>query len=269
MQIQNWSYVKQTARRMAIVARLQAKGFYDRLQSAYVFEQLSGTNGGVFYKRDGFRRPNATGQKRETRFADRPDQIHLRCIGENFFAQPELSRFQNRQPFYDVIVELDDQDRFARLAIQFEQIARLPKMKLSFRLIQQRPIDVFHRCRFEIEKFDGCLHRFSDRREEDQSQAVLARQWRDFQFRRKNPGERSFTARENVGKIVRRAKESFDPVAWPPFYKARRPTFRHLGARCSDNLLNRRALRIEPVMSRADLFDTTATHCNPKPNDGR
>ena len=140
-------------------------------------------------------------------------------------------------------------------------------MKLSFRLIQQRPIDVFHRCRFEIEKFDGCLHRFSDRREEDQSQAVLARQWRDFQFRRKNPGERSFTARENVGKIVRRAKESFDPVAWPPFYKARRPTFRHLGARCSDNLLNRRALRIERFMSRADFFDTTVSHYNLKRND--
>src|SRR5207253_7870640 len=197
MQNEKWSYMKQNACRVSLIARIQAKWFHDRLQSAYVFGQLRGTNGGVFNKRDGFRRANATGQKRETRLAHRPDKVHLSYIDENFFAEPELSRFQHRQPFYDVIVELDDQDRFAGLAIQFEQVARCLKMKLALGLIQQRAIDVFDRRGFKIEKFDGCLHRFSDRREKDQSQSFFAGQWRDFQFCRENRGERSFAPCED------------------------------------------------------------------------
>ena len=137
-------------------------------------------------------------------------------------------------------------------------------MKLAFGLIQQRAIDVFDRRGFKIEKFDGCLHRFSDRREKDQSQPFFAGQLRDFQFCRENRGERSFAPCENVGEIIRLAKESFYPVAGPAFYQPRRPMFLHLGAGCSDDVLNRHAFRIERFMSRPDFFDATVSHHNLK-----
>src|SRR5439155_22607644 len=82
-----------------------------------------------------------------------------------------------------------------------------------------------------------------------------------------NRGERSFAPCENVGEIVRRMQKSFNTVAWPPFYQPRRPAFTHFGARCSDDLLNRRAFRIERFMSRADFFDATVSHHNLKRND--
>jgi len=59
--------------------------------------------------------------------------------------------------FRDVLVELDDQDRFARFRFQFEQVARSLKLKLTFGLIEQRPIDVFDRGRLEIEKLNRRL----------------------------------------------------------------------------------------------------------------
>src|SRR6266516_3316962 len=53
-------------------------------------------------------------------------------------------------------------------------------MQLAFGLVEQRPVDVFNRRGFQIEKFDSCLHRFSDGCEKDQAQAFLAWQRRAF-----------------------------------------------------------------------------------------
>ena len=161
MQVEHRSYMKQSAGSVTVITRLQPERFHNRLQSAHVFGQLRGANGGVFNERHRFRRPNATGQKRETGFAHRPDKVHLSCIGENFRAQSDLSGFQNGQPLCNVVVEFDDQNRCARFRIEFEQIASRLKMKLAFGLIEQRPIDVFNRSRLQIEKFDRGLHCFS------------------------------------------------------------------------------------------------------------
>ena len=79
-----------------------------------------------------------------------------------FVRSPIFLDSRMRQSLCNVVVEFDDQNRFARFRIEFEQIARRLKMKLAFGLIEQRPIDVFDRSRLQIEKFDRGLHRFSD-----------------------------------------------------------------------------------------------------------
>ena len=179
MQIQNGTNVEQTAGGVTIITRLQTERFHDRFQTTHVIGQLGWANGCIFDKRNRFCRPDAAGQKRETGFAHQPNQTHLRWIGKNFLAQPELSRLQERQSFWDVFVELDEQNRFAGLRIQFKQIARCLKMKLFPGLIEQWPVDMFDRCRSEVDKLDCGLHRFIHRREKDQSQTFFARQRRD------------------------------------------------------------------------------------------
>ena len=159
--------MEQSARGVPVVTCLQPERFHDRLQSEHVFGQLRGANRRVFNECNRFFRPNAAGQKRETGFAHRPNQVHLRRVSENFRAKPNLSRFQDRQPLCHIVVELDDQNRFARFRIEFEQIARSLKMKLALGLIEQRPIDVFDRGGFEVEKLDRGLHRFGHRCEEN------------------------------------------------------------------------------------------------------
>ena len=114
MQIEHRPDMQQSAGSMAVVTRLQPERFHDRLQSAHVFGQLRRAHRSVFNECDRLCWPNAAGQKRETRFAHRPDQIHLRRVAQNFRAQPDLSRFQDRQPLCNLVVELDDQNRFAR-----------------------------------------------------------------------------------------------------------------------------------------------------------
>ena len=87
---------------------------------------------------------------------------------------------QDRQSLSHIVVELDDQNRFARLRFQFEQIARGLKEKLALCLIEQRAIDVFDGGGFEIEQLDRGLHRFVHGRKKDQTQTFLVRQGRDF-----------------------------------------------------------------------------------------
>ena len=153
--------------------------------------------------------------------SDRPDlrtdQTRFICAGSVriFVRSPIFLRLQDRQPFRDVFVELDDQNRFARFRVQFEQIARGLKLKLTFGLIEQRTIDVFDRGGSRSRSSTVACIASVDRREEDQAQTFLARQRRDLQFGGENRGERSFAAGENVREIVRRAQESFDAVTGP------------------------------------------------------
>jgi hypothetical protein len=207
--------MQQSAGSVPVIARFQSERLHDGLQTAHVLRQLRRANSSVFNERDRLRWPDATGQKRETRFAHRPDKIHLRWIGQDFRAQPELSRLQDRQSVRHPVVEFNDQDRFAWLRIEFEQIARRLKMELAFGLIEQRPINVFDRGRLKIEKSDRCLHRFSHGREKDQAQSLLARQRRNLEFSGENRGEGPFAPRENIREIIRRVEKSFDAVTGP------------------------------------------------------
>ena len=150
-------------------------------------------------------------------------------VAANFCAQSESSRLQERQPLGDILIKLNEQDRFARFRIELEEIARGLKMQLPFRLIEQGTIDVFDRRWLKIEKLDRGLHRFIDRGEKDQAQTFLAWEQRDFQFRGKNCGERSLTASENFVEIVWRAQKSFEPVAGPAFQQSRRHTLADVG----------------------------------------
>jgi len=68
------------------------------------------------------------------------------------------------------------------------------EIQLSFRLIEQWPVDVLDRGRFQFEQVDRRLHRFGDGREEDESEPFLARQRDDLQFRGENRSEGAFAA---------------------------------------------------------------------------
>ena len=193
--------------------------------------------------------------KRE-RPALRTDQTRFISFAfvRNFRAQSEIARLQDRQSLRDVVVELDDQNRFARLGIELHQIARGLEKKLAFRLIEQRTIDVFDRRRFKIEKLDRRLHRFGDRCEEDEAQTFLARQRRDFQFGRKNCGERSFAAGENLVEIVWRAQKSFDAVTGPAFQQSRRHLLSDVRGARANEIVDLVALLAKRWMIGADLF---------------
>ena len=84
VQIEHRTHVKQSARGVSVITRFQPERFHDRLQSAHIIGQLRRANGGVFDERDRFGRADAAGQKRETGFAHRPDQIHLRWVASKF-----------------------------------------------------------------------------------------------------------------------------------------------------------------------------------------
>ena len=110
MQIEHRPDVKESAGGVAVITRLQTERCHDRLQSAHVFRQLRRANRGVFNECDRLGRTDAASQKREAGFAHRPDQVHLRWIGQNFRAQPDLSRLQDRQSLCDVFIKLDEQN---------------------------------------------------------------------------------------------------------------------------------------------------------------
>ena len=118
MQIQHRSHVQQSARGMSVVTCFEPQRFHDRFQSRDICRQLRRTNRRVLDERDRFCRADTTGQKRQTRLAHRPNEIHLGGLRQNFCAQPELSRLQYRQAFRDIVVELDDQNRIARFRIE-------------------------------------------------------------------------------------------------------------------------------------------------------
>ena len=55
-------------------------------------------------------------------------------------------------------------------------------MQLSFCLIEQWPVNVLDRCRFQIEQLDRCLHRVVDAPEKNQAEPFLAGQRRNFEL---------------------------------------------------------------------------------------
>ena len=86
VEVEHRSHVKQSTSSVTVITRLQPERFHDRLQAAHVSWQLCRANGSVFDKRHWLGRTDATRQKREARFAHRPDQVHLRRIREDFRA---------------------------------------------------------------------------------------------------------------------------------------------------------------------------------------
>ena len=135
MKIEHWPNMQKPGGGVAVITRLQPERTHDLLQSRNVSGQLRGSHRRVLNEGDRFGRTDATGQKIETGFAHRPDQFHFARIGQNFGAQTELARLQDRQSLGDIFVKLDEQDRRARFGIELEQIARGLEVELAFGLI--------------------------------------------------------------------------------------------------------------------------------------
>ena len=70
-------------------------------------------------------------------------------------------------------------------------------MQLSFCLIEQWPVDVLDRDRFQIEQLDRCLHRIIDAGEKNQAEPFFTGQGRNFEFGRENRGQCPLAARQN------------------------------------------------------------------------
>ena len=102
---------------------------------------------------------------------------------EDFRTQTEPACLQDREPFcYILIVELNNQDGETRVDIEFHQISCRLKMQLSFCLIEQWPVNVLDRRRFQVEQLDRCLHRVVDGREKNQAEPFLGGQGRNFEL---------------------------------------------------------------------------------------
>jgi hypothetical protein len=84
-------------------------------------------------------------------------------------------------------------------------------MQLPFCLIEQRPVDMLDRGRFQIEQLDRCLHRIIDTRKKNQAKPFLAGQGRNFELSRKNRGQRSLAACENFIQIFGERRKRLRP----------------------------------------------------------
>ena len=71
---------------------------------------------------------------------------------QNQSAQAKPALFQLRQPVGHILKKFDDQNGFARLVVQFEQIAHGLKLPLAARLVEQRPVNVLDGGGFQIEQ---------------------------------------------------------------------------------------------------------------------
>ena len=143
-------------------------------------------------------------------------------------AQAQFAFFQQRQPLVNILEKFDDQNRLARLGVEFEQIARGLKLKLAAGLVQQQTVNVFNRRRFQIEQFDRRLHRLGHGRKEQQSHPALLRQRDDFQFGGNNRRERAFAAGDDMSQIARLAHRPGQRVSRPAFQEPRRKALGNL-----------------------------------------
>jgi hypothetical protein len=109
----------------------------------------------VFDTSDRFRWPGTAREKGESRFSDRPHEVHFRLIAANERAQTEVASRELRQSRGDIlVVKFYNQDRLAGFRVQLKEVTRSFETELAFRLIKERPVDVLDRGGFQIEQFD-------------------------------------------------------------------------------------------------------------------
>ena len=135
-------------------------------------------------------------------------------------------------------------------------------MQLSFCLIEQWPVNVLDRRRFQVEQLDRCLHRVVDAREKNQAEPFLAGQGRNFELSRKNRGQRSLAACENFIQILRRTQEAFEAVSRPAFDHSRWPALSHFRALLTQQSLNLRAFSFERASLRTNFCDSSISQNN-------
>src|SRR4029434_6624779 len=129
-------------------------------------------------------------------------------------------------------------------------------MQLPLCLIEQRPVDVLDRGRFQIEQLDRCLNRMIDTGKKNQAKPFLAGQGRNFELSRKNRGQRSLAACENFIQILRRTQEAFEAVSRPAFDHSRWPTLSHFRALLMQQSLNLRAFSLDRTALQTNFSDS-------------
>ena len=135
-------------------------------------------------------------------------------------------------------------------------------MQLPFCLIEQWPVNVLDRGRFQIEQLDCGLHRIIDTREKNQAEPFLAGQGTNFELSQKNRGQRSLAAGKNFIQVLRRTEETFEAVSRPAFDHPRWPAFSHFRALLMQQSLNLRAFCFERAALRTNLCDSSISQNN-------
>ena len=141
-----------------------------------------------------------------------PDQIELGRVLNQCRAEAEAFLGEQSQSFRDIFIEeFDDQDGFAGLGIEAEEVARGLELQLTAGLIEEQAVNVFDGGGFQFEKFDGGLHGVGDGGEKNQAEAPGFGERNDFQFGGGNGGESAFAASQKVAEIIRVAEETVRP----------------------------------------------------------
>ena len=167
--------------------------------------------------------------------------------------RPSLRFSSSASRSCNILEKLDDQNRLARLGVEFEQIARGLKLTLAAGLVEQQTVNVFNRRRLQIEQFDRRLHRLGHGRKEQQSHAALLRQRDDFQFGGNDRRQRAFAAGEDMSQIARLAHRPGQRVAGPAFQQTRRKALGNLQRVQRSQAFQQVALSRQRVVAGADF----------------
>ena len=244
VQIQHRADVEQTGSGMAVKGAAHAQGLEKGLEAGHVGGQIGGTHGGILDAGDWFGRPRATGEEGQAGLAQRPDQIELRRVLPQSRAKAEAFLGEQSQTLGDVFIEeFNDQDGFAGLGIEAEEVARGLKLQLTSRLIEEQAVNVFDGGGLQFKKFDGGLHGVGDRGEKNQAQAPGFGQRNDLQFRGSYGGQSAFAAGQKMTQILRVAQETFQAIARTAFQQAGGKVFVN-GGGVRANQLGKKILKV-------------------------
>ena len=108
VQIQHRPHVQQSRRGVAVIGGIQSEPPHQLLQFGGVGRQVPRPHGRVFDEGHGFGSARATGQKRQSRLAQRPYEFgFVRCL-QNALTQAQFAFFQQRQPLVNILEKFDD-----------------------------------------------------------------------------------------------------------------------------------------------------------------
>ena len=163
LQIQHRPDVQQPRRRVTVIGSRHTRLLHELLQVGNVGRQILRTHRCVLDEAGGLRVALAAGQQGQASLAHRPHEIRLGLRLQNQLAQTELLLFQQGEPLLGVLKKLHDQDGFAGLRVQFQQVARGLKFPLAARLVEQRTVNVLDGGGLEFEQRFGGLQRLGHR----------------------------------------------------------------------------------------------------------
>ena len=136
LEIDDGADVKQAGGGMTVKAGIKIESVEDRFELPDIVGERFGRQGGVFDSRRGFGCAPATGEQGQTRLAQPPDLSDFRWRDDPLGPLSKAQFFESPQAIPEILIELDDEDGFARIGINAKKGAGLPKRQLTTGLIE-------------------------------------------------------------------------------------------------------------------------------------